>query len=868
MANSGVVGALKVLLGLDTAEFDTGIKKAKGSAKDFESNLTTLGKSFAGAFLPVVGVAGAGLALASFARQAFDTAGKITDLADQTGLSTQSIQEMQAAANLTSTSLEGFTNAAFKLGVNLAGGTDKVREAVSALGLSYQSLRDQSPDEQFKTIAAALGQVEDKQLRNKLAVDLFGRGAKEILPAIAQGYDEIAKSANAAADEQIRALDEAADAWSSFWNGAKNVATGVLGQLVINFRDTWRFMTIEPKRVLDEMAATLEAFGLKSAVLPKVFGEAAVKASLLPAPLKDITMSLAEQDRVTKQLTTSAEKQIATTVKGFDDEAAAAERFKESVLYFNTADFTDGIVRMVEPLRVSADEFAILASNVDIATNAFEPFKAAVVEVRTHVGRLGDAIKEGLTDVIGNIAQTMANAFTGGGNFLGAIKSVVSQIGSSIGESIGGLFGSGKLGKQIGSAIGSLAGLLVPAFKKLFGIGKDEAAEFRKELVKQYGSFQELERVAQSVGMTFVDLWKVKGKKGAEQLKAALKQLGDALEEQRRKSEEARKALEDELQTEEHRLDELISRAKDLGYNFDQQGNLISVSFQKMAELADKFGLSQEALGTSFQNARLAAGWKEVVDVITLFAKGGTDAGTILTGLKDEIGHLVSDSIKFKTTIPENMRPWIQNLIDTGQLIDDDGEKITDMAAINFGPPIESEFDIVQRAILDVIRVINDLIAKIGDFVNAIMGIPDRTVKVNTEYTYSGNPPDLSITDPNENVGFATGGLIPRTMRATVHKGELIGPVDFMTEALAGAMSSIGAFMLPNTGSLDAGALAGAGAGGGQTTQIINNFSFEVSTLDTDEMSRMIRRRVMPEINSQLSNVGELRTANRDALGI
>ena len=57
------------------------------------------------------------------------------------------------------------------------------------------------------------------------------------------------------------------------------------------------------------------------------------------------------------------------------------------------------------------------------------------------------------------------------------------------------------------------------------------------------------------------------------------------------------------------------------------------------------------------------------------------------------------------------MRPWIQNLIDAGLLLDANGKKITDISQINFGPPIASEFDIVKQAIVDVIGKLNDLIA-------------------------------------------------------------------------------------------------------------------------------------------------------------
>ena len=76
--------------------------------------------------------------------------------------------------------------------------------------------------------------------------------------------------------------------------------------------------------------------------------------------------------------------------------------------------------------------------------------------------------------------------------------------------------------------------------------------------------------------------------------------------------------------------------------------------------------------------------------------------------------------------------------------------------------------------------------------------------------------------------------------------------------------------LLPDLGSLPG--LAGAAAAGApraaRRRSSTNTFAFDVSTLDTDELSRLIRRRVIPEINAQLSNVGDLRSGMRDGLGI
>jgi hypothetical protein len=434
----------------------------------------------------------------------------------------------------------------------------------------------------------------------------------------------------------------------------------------------------------------------------------------------------------------------------------------------------------------------------------------------------------------------------------------------------------GPLGTKIGSAIGSLAGGLVSGFKKLFGIGiNDEVKKANKEievlrrnLLVTYGGLDKLEEAANKVGLSFKAAWGHQGQEGLKQFNELIAEFEKRLGESKAALEEMKDTLEGELSDARSELERLNDEAENMGYIFDKNGDFVETTLDAVKKKAEEVGIPLESLGKKFQGQKLAADAKGIVDAFTLLSKAGTDAGTILFGLKDEIGHLVSDSIKFKTTIPENMRPWIQNLIDTGQLIDDDGQKITDMAAINFGPPIDSEFDIVQRAIKDTISAINDLIGRIDALISQILSIPDKNVKIHYDVD---RPPDLSEPwpSPDEWMPTARGGLFTHASRRLVGEAgpELVGPVDFMAAAIAGAMGRIGGMIVPDLSALSP-ALAGAGGDGGATTQIINNFEFNVSTLDTDEMSRLVRRRVMPEINSQLSNVGELRSANRDALGI
>ena len=67
----------------------------------------------------------------------------------------------------------------------------------------------------------------------------------------------------------------------------------------------------------------------------------------------------------------------------------------------------------------------------------------------------------------------------------------------------------------------------------------------------------------------------------------------------------------------------------------------------------------------------------------------GADVGGVLAAMSDEISTLVQTSIRMGTEIPENMRPFIEELIRAGKLLDENGDAITDLSQLKFGAPLD-----------------------------------------------------------------------------------------------------------------------------------------------------------------------------------
>lgn len=229
-----VIANLTVKLQAQIAEFQSEFREATKSAEKFQSEFSGIAiKASAIGNIIADGVRFAVTGLKNLASSVLENASTITDLSQKTGLAMRTIQEFQHVAEQTGTSVEAFTNAAFKLGANLAGDDKSVSHAVERLGLSFSQLKQLSPDEQFNRIAAALSEMENPQERNRIALELFGKTAKDILPAITEGYRKMADGATIAGDDQIKALDAAGDAWARFKTRSLTEATQAAGSIVL-----------------------------------------------------------------------------------------------------------------------------------------------------------------------------------------------------------------------------------------------------------------------------------------------------------------------------------------------------------------------------------------------------------------------------------------------------------------------------------------------------------------------------------------------------------------------------------------------------------------------------------------------------------
>src|ERR1041385_4559340 len=87
--------------------------------------------------------------LIEFGKSAIDNAGHLVDLSNKTGVSLEGLQRMQFVAKQTGTTVDSFTDAIFKLGINVQKGGDETRAAVDKMGVSWAQFKALKPEDQF-----------------------------------------------------------------------------------------------------------------------------------------------------------------------------------------------------------------------------------------------------------------------------------------------------------------------------------------------------------------------------------------------------------------------------------------------------------------------------------------------------------------------------------------------------------------------------------------------------------------------------------------------------------------------------------------------------------------------------------------------
>lgn len=186
-AGNATIGALKVDLGLNSANFTTGLKQAQGDLSAFGKNAAIAGAAIGAA------IAAAGIAVSAAVKGAIDAADELSKTSQKIGVGVEALSALKYAGELADVSLDQLATGLKKLSVNMAEaagkGTGKAAEAFRALGINVRDAAGnlRSSDAVFADVSESFSRMQDGAGKTALAVAIFGKAGADLIPLLNSG---------------------------------------------------------------------------------------------------------------------------------------------------------------------------------------------------------------------------------------------------------------------------------------------------------------------------------------------------------------------------------------------------------------------------------------------------------------------------------------------------------------------------------------------------------------------------------------------------------------------------------------------------------------------------------------------------------
>ncbi len=232
---------------LDKGDFDSKANEAEQTGKSLAENLSGFFdkvKTAVKAAAVVAAVKKISSALWNLANDVAAVGDKIDKQSQALGLSRKAYQEWEYILGQSGASIDSMAMVMRTMGSAISENSAETAAALSKLGLSAAHLQSIAPEQQFEKIVRAFQQMPPSAQKTQLALQLFGRGAQELMPLLNSATDSIDQLRQNAEDLGLIMSDEDVDASVAFgdalddltrsWNAFKN---RIGAQLLPGFTD-------------------------------------------------------------------------------------------------------------------------------------------------------------------------------------------------------------------------------------------------------------------------------------------------------------------------------------------------------------------------------------------------------------------------------------------------------------------------------------------------------------------------------------------------------------------------------------------------------------------------------------------------------
>jgi hypothetical protein len=501
--------------------------------------LKGIGAAMGTAFVAVGAAAvGAAKALTDMTVGAAAYADEILTMSTVTGMSTESLQAYKYAAELVDVSMETLTGSMAKQVKSMANARDgsaKFADAYAKLGVSVADGNGQLRDSEtvyWETIDA-LGKISNETERDALAMQIFGKSARELNPLIAQGSEGIAALTEEAkrmgavmSEDSLNALgnfDDSVQRLKAGAGAAKNAMGTILLPQLQTLADDGVSLLGDFTRGLNEAGGDFSKIsdvignaigGIADMILENLPKIMEVAVDIVMALINSITDNLPMIIEVASsviftllqglvealpQITQGAIQLVMSLVDGIIDNLpmliqAAIDMIITLALGIADAlpelipSIIEAIILIVDTLLANMDKileaaFAIIEGLAEGLLNALPRLMEALPQIITTIiefitSNLPAIIEMGITLIV-QLAAGLIKAIP---QLLAALPQIIAAIVSGLGSAVGSVMQIGidivkglwegikSMGKWLSDAVGNFFGGIVSGVKGLLGI--------------------------------------------------------------------------------------------------------------------------------------------------------------------------------------------------------------------------------------------------------------------------------------------------------------------------------------------------------------------------------------------------------------
>jgi hypothetical protein len=375
-------------------------------------------------------VAFATASVAQFVRvgSAFD------DMAKRTGVSVEALSTLSYAAKLSDTSIESVQGGLMKMAKlmgEVRSGSAQAAEKLQALGLSTTQMLAANPEQQFKMVADAIAGISDPSQQAAAAMEIFGKGAGDLLPLLQMGGEGIEYMQQKGVEFGAMITDDMAVSAAELGDSIDNLLTSFTGlamvigsfvadiltplfnltaKLVTEYRDFFGVLGIAAAVIggvvlaMQAVTKAVQAYAKAQAFAkalsgPKGWLELSIGLGLAAGAAALLGLSFAEQNRETEEAarllkdaadqTERVKKAQAQPQKSvLDVKGENVGAFVKSIEQMNTQSAQGQAEALRRKIAQLTDDFNTLRKlgRTDMTPEQFQSYKQAAIDAFTGVG--------------------------------------------------------------------------------------------------------------------------------------------------------------------------------------------------------------------------------------------------------------------------------------------------------------------------------------------------------------------------------------------------------------------------------------------------------------------------------------------------